>query len=178
MLQWIVSALVQIMACRLFEAKPLPEPMLTYCQLDSWEQISVKFELEFYHFHSRKCIWKCGPTKSRERWVKRGRIYPTWQQEVENLPSSTCHQQRFLHYLTYLLSQTWMELFSSGDHICIGDSKLMNHHLCGLNILRLRQNVHFAEYIFDCIFLCENISILFRFLWNLFPRVQLTVSQL
>ena len=28
------SALFQIMACRLFGAKPLPEPMLTYCQLD------------------------------------------------------------------------------------------------------------------------------------------------
>ena len=47
------------MACRLFSAKPLPEPMLAYCQLDSWEQISVKFQSEFYHFHSRKCIWKC-----------------------------------------------------------------------------------------------------------------------
>ena len=23
------------------------------CQTDSWEQISVKFELEFYHFRSR-----------------------------------------------------------------------------------------------------------------------------
>ena len=44
MRQWIGSALVQIMACRLFGAKPLPELMLVYCQLDSWEQISVKFE--------------------------------------------------------------------------------------------------------------------------------------
>ena len=40
-------------------AKPLLEPMLDYCQLDSWEQISVKFETEFYHFHSRICIWNC-----------------------------------------------------------------------------------------------------------------------
>ena len=53
------SALVQIMACRLFGAKPLPEPMLAYCQLNSWEHISMKFEPEFYHFHSRKCIWTC-----------------------------------------------------------------------------------------------------------------------
>ena len=29
------------MACRLFGAEPLPEPMLAYCQLDSWEQIPV-----------------------------------------------------------------------------------------------------------------------------------------
>ena len=50
------SALVHVMACCLFGAKPLPEPMLTYCQLDSWEQISVKIETEFYHFHKRKWI--------------------------------------------------------------------------------------------------------------------------
>ena len=31
------------MACRLFGTKPLPEPMLTYCQLDPEEQIAVKF---------------------------------------------------------------------------------------------------------------------------------------
>ena len=56
---WTGSALVQVMACHLFGAKPLPKPMQAYCQLDTWEQISVKFEWEFYIFHSRKCIWKC-----------------------------------------------------------------------------------------------------------------------
>ena len=34
MRQRIRSALVQIMACRLFGAKPLSKPMLGYCQLD------------------------------------------------------------------------------------------------------------------------------------------------
>ena len=34
--------LVQIMVCRLFDAKPLSEPMLEYCQLDPWEQTSVQ----------------------------------------------------------------------------------------------------------------------------------------
>ena len=57
------SVLVQVMACRLSDAKPLPEPMLPYCQLGSWEQISVKFEREFYHFHSGKCISNCLQTK-------------------------------------------------------------------------------------------------------------------
>ena len=33
--------------CRLFGAKALPEPMLTCCQFDSWEQFSVTLELEF-----------------------------------------------------------------------------------------------------------------------------------
>ena len=65
MRQWTGSSLVQVMACRLFGAKPLPEPMLSYCQLDSWEHISVKFESEFYHFHSRKCNWICRLPKWR-----------------------------------------------------------------------------------------------------------------
>ena len=32
------------------------EPMLAYCHLDSWEQLSVKFESEFYHFHLKKAF--------------------------------------------------------------------------------------------------------------------------
>ena len=63
--QWIGSALVQIMDCRLFDANPLPELMLSYCQFGSWEEISVKFESELYHFHSRKCTWKCRLPKWR-----------------------------------------------------------------------------------------------------------------
>ena len=42
MRQWSGSALVQVIACCLFSTKPLPKPMLAYCQLDYWEQISVK----------------------------------------------------------------------------------------------------------------------------------------
>ena len=59
MCQWIWSTLVQVMACRLFGAKPLSEPMLAYCQLDIWEQISLKSSLKFIYFHSRKCDSKC-----------------------------------------------------------------------------------------------------------------------
>ena len=42
MRQWVGSALVQILACRLIYAKPLSEPMLGCCDLDSREQTSVK----------------------------------------------------------------------------------------------------------------------------------------
>ena len=35
--QWIGSALIQAMACHLFGAKPLPEPMLPCCQFDPKE---------------------------------------------------------------------------------------------------------------------------------------------
>ena len=40
----IGSALVQVMACRLFGAKPIPEPIRPCCQLDPWEQTSMQFE--------------------------------------------------------------------------------------------------------------------------------------
>ena len=63
--QWTRSALVQIMACHLFGAKPLTEPILGYYQEGFWEQISVKFKLEFYHFHFKKCIWSCRLPKWR-----------------------------------------------------------------------------------------------------------------
>ena len=45
-------SLVQVVACRLFGAKPLPEPMLLICQSDPWEQVSVKLEFECYPFHT------------------------------------------------------------------------------------------------------------------------------
>ena len=51
MRQWTRLALLQVMARRLFGAKPLSKPMLAYCHLVSWEQFSVKFESEFCHLH-------------------------------------------------------------------------------------------------------------------------------
>ena len=51
MCRWSGSALVQIIACHLFDATPLREPMLTYCQLDAWEQTLVKFESKYKAFH-------------------------------------------------------------------------------------------------------------------------------
>ena len=41
--QWIESALVQIMACRLFCAKPLCKPVLGYCQLDPRNKLHWNF---------------------------------------------------------------------------------------------------------------------------------------
>ena len=35
----------------------IPKPMLAYCQLDTLKNW-VKFESEFTHFHSSKCVWK------------------------------------------------------------------------------------------------------------------------
>ena len=47
------------MACRLFGAKPLSDPMLPYCQFLPEEHISVKFYIKLKRFQSRKCAWIC-----------------------------------------------------------------------------------------------------------------------
>ena len=68
MCQWIGSALVQIMACRLFSAKPLSKPMMGYCQLNSQEQTLVKFQSKheniFENILCEKAAILC-----RGRWV-------------------------------------------------------------------------------------------------------------
>ena len=40
--RWTDSAYIQVVACRLFGAKPLPKPMLTFFQLDLEEQTSER----------------------------------------------------------------------------------------------------------------------------------------
>ena len=92
MRQWIRSALVQIMACRLFGTKPLSEPMLVCCQLDSWEQFSIKFESEFYHFHSRKCIQSCRLPKMAAN-MSRGRVNTNLSNDF--LPDSTYYGNQY-----------------------------------------------------------------------------------
>ena len=54
-LTWL--SLVQIMACRLFGAKPLSEPMIIYCHLYPMGHISIKYHSKFKSFYSNKCIW-------------------------------------------------------------------------------------------------------------------------
>ena len=45
-----MSSLAQIIAYRLFSAKPLSKPMLAYCWFDPWQQTSVKLRLESIFF--------------------------------------------------------------------------------------------------------------------------------
>ena len=47
-----LSTMVQVITCRLIDAKPLPELMLTYRHLDLYEEILIDF-------FSIKCNWKC-----------------------------------------------------------------------------------------------------------------------
>ena len=68
MRRWTGSALVQVMACYLFTAKPLPERMLTYCQLDTKEQMPVKFKSKLTKMH-----WKMSSRKWTLQWRHNGR---------------------------------------------------------------------------------------------------------
>ena len=56
---WIGAALVQVLACRLVGAKPLPGPIMAYRQSDPSGELSVKFESKYKTFNWWKCIWKC-----------------------------------------------------------------------------------------------------------------------
>ena len=51
----IKLSLVQIMACRLFGAKPLSEPILNYHQLSPYKHNTVKHWYKYKSFHRRKC---------------------------------------------------------------------------------------------------------------------------
>ena len=72
MRQWVKSSLVQVMACRLFDDQPLPEPMpkpmLTYCQLYPQEQISMTSESKYQLKVSSAILSRCQYVKS---WVMR-----------------------------------------------------------------------------------------------------------
>ena len=56
MRQWTGSALFQVMACRLFGAKSVLEPVLHYCQLDTPEQMSVKSESKYESLFENNAI--------------------------------------------------------------------------------------------------------------------------
>ena len=100
MRQWTGSALVQVMGCRLFGAKPLPEPwMLAYCQLTPENKILVKIESEFHHFHSRKCIWNCRLPK----WWPLCLAYRYQQCQVEYCCTHPCQINVFITFSMTLL---------------------------------------------------------------------------
>ena len=73
--QWIRSALIQVMACRLFGAKALSKPMLGYCQLDPYEQKNSEILIKIQNFSfiknaSEHIICEMAAILSRWRLVK------------------------------------------------------------------------------------------------------------
>ena len=73
------------MACRLFDAKPLPESMLIYSHLDPYqEQTSVKFESKckiFIDENAFEMSAKWRPFCPGEYELKAPSIYSSWRDE-------------------------------------------------------------------------------------------------
>ena len=70
--QWIVSALVQIMACHLFGAKPLSKPMLGYCQWNLRNKLQWNFsntKLFINEMASENIVCQMTVIFSTGRWV-------------------------------------------------------------------------------------------------------------
>ena len=72
--QWIGSALVQIMACRLFGDKPLSKPSVGYYQLGprktcQWN-VGQKSNSSFKKLHLKMSSSKWRPFLCKEKWVK------------------------------------------------------------------------------------------------------------
>ena len=155
----------QVMACRLFDVKPLPETMLGYCQLDPWKQIAAKFESDFHYFiqentfenvvcqysgsetwigipsfHSRKCIWKC--------CLSIFRLFCSGGDEVNPITL-----QQWIFRISVM--HWWKGTKVHGRHKATMATRY--------NTLSLRHNGrHFTDDIFKCIFLNENIWISLR----------------
>ena len=103
--QWIGSTLVQIMACRLFDAKPLSKPMLDYCQLalrKNFSETLVKnWTFSFRKMHLIMPSAKCRPFCPWEYELTLSLLAPDYSTEAKSIPcflitwtlSSPGHQQ-------------------------------------------------------------------------------------
>ena len=84
MCQWTGSASVQVMACRLFGAKPLPVPMVAYCQLDSWKYRNSIIFIEGNAFEI--VVDQNGGHFVQGRWVDYGTLQAWWSFPTPNPP--------------------------------------------------------------------------------------------
>ena len=63
-------AMAQVMACLLFDAKPLCDPAIAYYYLDTWEQISVKCGSKYDNLQTKKRLFCLGFfVFNRGRWM-------------------------------------------------------------------------------------------------------------
>ena len=73
--RWTMKTLVQIMACCLNGTKPSSKPMLTYHELDPWEQTPIKFYSKYIslilkEMYMKMSSMKCWPSCLSGQWAK------------------------------------------------------------------------------------------------------------
>ena len=121
MRQWIGSALVQIMACRLLGARPNSKPVLGYCQSDPYEQTSVKSEWKHKTFNHERAfgnvVCEMAAIFSRSRWVNCNTYWvpARWAFGFSGDPQQNI--QYVLIYRCYVLTHVWCSLFSIGNKV-------------------------------------------------------------
>ena len=109
MRQWPGSALVQVMDCRLFGTKPLPELVLTYCQLDPEKQTSVKFNRN-YNISIKKIRLKMSSAKWRS-------FCPGRDKALVFMIGS--HIPWHHSSLSFIVSWRCHDIFASLNHTCM-----------------------------------------------------------
>ena len=75
------------MACHLFGTKPLSEPMMTYCQLDPKENISMNYYLKFKVFIQQNAfeniIWEMADILFQSQCVNKKYFCNHFAQELD-----------------------------------------------------------------------------------------------
>ena len=121
---WTGSALVQIMACCLNGAKPLSEPVLTYCQLDPKEYISMSFYLKFKYFHLRKCVSTCR-LQNGGHFAQRTMRAPRYVDRFPEMATGlTCPITNMRCWCTRFMVQQHFRPEQNGQHFADDISKL------------------------------------------------------
>ena len=143
--QWTGLALVQVMACRLFGAKPLPEPVLTYSEFDKLQWNSNQNTKLLTHENaSEEIVCEMAAIFARARW---GNIF----QAVHNT----------LCVLLKVSGVNDILLISICRRKCTRNSTiqhLSHEYTYPLNTLRPRQHGRrFIDDILKGIFLNENV---------------------
>ena len=128
MRQQFTPSLVQIMACRLFGAKPLSEPMKEYCQLDpprrkiigSASVFGLNYTIQ--NQYSDVIIMKKFP----HHWPFVWGIYKS--------PLNSSHKGRWRGALLFSLFCTWTNGYVNNQYV--GDSRRHRAH-CGVTVMDL-----------------------------------------
>ena len=113
MCHWTGSLLVQVLACRLLGAKPLPEPVMTYCQLD--QGIYYNWILfRFQNFSLNKMPFKMLSAK----WWPFHLCLNMLKTEHKEESSHNDHQDVMSHFLQYpdaINCIRWVMIFKQTD---------------------------------------------------------------
>ena len=111
------------MVCRLIGARPLPEPIFSWCSWTLVEQTRVELELTYNDFRSRKCIWilvcKTVPIIFRPKYLKH-----TW-----NVCIWMSAYSKFIHPFKALKYSMFY------DEIIYSPHKLIFHWTTDMNLL-------------------------------------------